>query len=68
MMQVALFHFILMSNIHQYDEYVKCTITDTHNIPSFLFLYWHVKHISKMLVSLIWSPNFDLTYIKEIQE
>lgn len=67
-MHTALFRFILTSNIHQYDEYVKCTKTDTHNIPNFLFLYWHVKHISKMLMSPIWFPGFDLAYIKETQE
>lgn len=67
-MHTDLFHFILMASIHQYAECVKCTKPDTQNIPTFLFQYWHVKHIRKMLMSLIWSPGFDLTYIKEIQE
>lgn len=67
-MHIALFHFILMASIHQYDECIKCTKPDTQNIPTVLFQHWHVKHISKMLMSLIWSSGFYLTYIKEIQE
>jgi len=67
-MHVTLFHYILMSNIHQHDQYVKCTKTAKYNISNFLFLYWHVKCINKMLMSLIWSPGFDLAYTKDIQE